>query len=91
MKLQTDPKAVARLAGEREDTNWRFRLFLKGIDSSAEMLNAGFHTRLRLNILQRLDRPLESSNSRSLGSCNKAPSETLMRLCCGAGQVYQFN
>jgi hypothetical protein len=28
MRLQTDPKVVAKLAEEREDANWRFRTFL---------------------------------------------------------------
>lgn len=31
MALHTDPKVVARLAGEKEDENWRFRTFLKGV------------------------------------------------------------
>lgn len=29
----TDPREVARLASEREDENWRFRTFLKGVSS----------------------------------------------------------
>lgn len=43
MKLQTDPKVVARLAEEREDANWRFRRFLKGVDLEIEELDAIVH------------------------------------------------
>ena len=43
MKLQTDPKVVARLAAEREDANWRFRAFLKGADLESEELDAIVH------------------------------------------------
>ncbi len=43
MKLQTDPKVVAELAAEREDENWRFRSFLKGIDLDIEELDANVH------------------------------------------------
>ncbi len=43
MKLQTDPKVVAKLAEEREDENWRFRSFLKGIDLEIEELDAIVH------------------------------------------------
>ncbi len=43
MKLQTDPKVVARLALEREDDNWRFRSFLKGIDLDIEELDTVVH------------------------------------------------
>ena len=43
MKLQTDPKVVVKLAGEREDANWRFRSFLKGIDLEIEELDAIVH------------------------------------------------
>ena len=43
MKLQTEPKAVARLAAKREDENWRFRSFLKGIDLEIEELDAIVH------------------------------------------------
>jgi Fe-S-cluster containining protein len=31
--LETDPKVVARLAESKEDENWRFRTFLKGVGS----------------------------------------------------------
>jgi hypothetical protein len=34
---------VARLAEEREDANWRFRTFLKGIELEAEELDAIVH------------------------------------------------
>ena len=37
IKLQTDPAVVARLAEERADENWRFRSFLKGHLSAAEL------------------------------------------------------
>jgi uncharacterized protein len=40
MKLQTDPKIVEKLAEEREDENWRFRSFLKGVDLEIEELDA---------------------------------------------------
>ena len=43
MKLQTNPKVVARLAEEREEKNWRFRLFLKGVDLEIEELDAIVH------------------------------------------------
>ena len=43
MKLQTDPKVVAKLAEEREDANWRFRSFLKGVDLEIEELDAIVH------------------------------------------------
>ena len=31
MRLESDPKVVKRLAQAREDENWQFRSFLKGI------------------------------------------------------------
>jgi len=40
MELQTDPKTVAKLAKKREEANWRFRTFLKGIDLEVEELDA---------------------------------------------------
>lgn len=40
MKLPTDPKVVARLAEAREDANWRFRTFLKGVDFEIKELDA---------------------------------------------------
>lgn len=43
MKLQKDPKVVAKLAEQREDANWRFRTFLKGIDLEIEELDAIVH------------------------------------------------
>ncbi|MFO7986690.1 MAG: YkgJ family cysteine cluster protein [Desulfatiglandaceae bacterium] len=43
MKLESDPKVVKRLAEEREDENWRFRSFLKGIDLKTEELDAMVH------------------------------------------------
>lgn len=43
MKLQRDPKVVTQLAAEREDANWRFRTFLKGIDLEVEELDAIVH------------------------------------------------
>jgi Fe-S-cluster containining protein len=43
MKLQTDPKVVAKLAKEREDANWRFRSFLKGVDLDIKELDAIVH------------------------------------------------
>lgn len=44
MHLQTDPKVVAKLAEEREDENWRFRSFLKGVDLEVEELDAVVHS-----------------------------------------------
>ena len=43
MKLQTDPKVVAQLAAERENANWRFLAFLKGVDLETEELDAIVH------------------------------------------------
>ena len=43
MKLESDPKIVKRLAEEREDENWRFRTFLKGIDLEIQELDAIVH------------------------------------------------
>lgn len=43
MKLESDPKAVKRLAEEREDENLRFRSFLKGSDLEIEELDAIVH------------------------------------------------
>ena len=43
MKLQTDPKVVAKLAEDREDKNWRFRSFLKGVDLEIGELDAIVH------------------------------------------------
>ncbi len=43
MKLQTDPKVVTKLAEEREEENWRFRSFLKGVDLDIEELDAIVH------------------------------------------------
>lgn len=43
MKLQTDPDVVAKLAEEREEENWRFRTFLKGLDLEIEELDAIVH------------------------------------------------
>ena len=43
MRLETDPKAVAKLAEQCEDANWQFRTFLKGIDLEIEELDATVH------------------------------------------------
>jgi len=43
MKLQTDPKVVAKLAAKRERENWRFRSFLKGSDLEIKELDAIVH------------------------------------------------
>jgi Fe-S-cluster containining protein len=43
MKLETDPHVVAKLAQEREDENWAFRRFLKGVDLEIEELDAIVH------------------------------------------------
>ncbi|MCF8142773.1 MAG: YkgJ family cysteine cluster protein [Deltaproteobacteria bacterium] len=43
MKLQTNPKVVARLAAEHEEDNWGFRSFLKGVDLEIEELDAIVH------------------------------------------------
>ncbi len=46
MKLQTDPKMVAKIAKECEDANWRFRSFLKGINLEVKELDAIVHAHL---------------------------------------------
>ena len=43
MRLETDPKVVAKLAQKCEDANWRFRSFLKGLDMSIEELDSIVH------------------------------------------------
>ena len=43
MKLQTDPKTVAKLAAERAEENMRFRSFLKRADLGIEELDALVH------------------------------------------------
>lgn len=43
MKLETEPKAIMKLAADREEDNWRFRSFLKGIDLDDEYLDAMVH------------------------------------------------
>jgi uncharacterized protein len=43
MELESDPDTVKRLAEEREDENWTFRTFLKGIDLEIEELDAIVH------------------------------------------------
>lgn len=43
MKLYTDPKVVAKLAAERDEENWRFRVFLKGVDLDVAELDAIVH------------------------------------------------
>jgi hypothetical protein len=37
------PKVVAKLAEQREDANWRFRSFLKGVELSVEELDVIVH------------------------------------------------
>lgn len=54
MKLQTDPKVVAKLAAEREERNWCFRLFLKGVDLPIEKLDAIVH-RLYEDVASQID------------------------------------
>lgn len=54
MKLQTDPEIVARLAAEREDANWRFRSFLKGVDLKIEELDAIVHEHYQ-DVASRID------------------------------------
>ena len=43
MELITDVGTVARLAKEREDENWAFRSFLKGVDMEVEEVDAIVH------------------------------------------------
>ena len=43
MKLETDPKVIAILSEQREDENFRFRIFLKGLDIEMEELDAIVH------------------------------------------------
>lgn len=54
MKLQTDPKVVAKFAQEREDANWRFRSFLKGVDLDVEELDAIVHKHFE-DVASRID------------------------------------
>jgi len=54
MKLQADPDVVARLAEEREEANWRFRSFLKGIDLEVEELDAIVHRHFE-DVASRID------------------------------------
>ncbi|MCK5134106.1 MAG: hypothetical protein KAR40_18405 [Candidatus Sabulitectum sp.] len=43
MRLQTDPGLIKELALECEGRNWRFRLFLEGIDLNMEELDFLVH------------------------------------------------
>jgi Fe-S-cluster containining protein len=43
MTIETDVDRVKKLAASREDENWQFRIFLKGIDLSPEELDAIVH------------------------------------------------
>jgi Fe-S-cluster containining protein len=43
MKIETDIRRVKELAALKEDANWRFRSFLKGIDLSTEEVDAVVH------------------------------------------------
>jgi len=43
MRLETNPKVVAKLAEQCEDANWQFRTFLKGADLEIEELDAIVH------------------------------------------------
>lgn len=48
MRLQTDPGLIKELALEREGQNWRFRLFLKGIDLDMEELDFLVHKHMKV-------------------------------------------
>ena len=43
MKMETDPKVIEQLAGEREEENWEFRRFLKDLPMQGEELDALVH------------------------------------------------
>lgn len=43
MELETDPERIERFAKEREDENWEFRSFLKGLDMEEEELDGLVH------------------------------------------------
>jgi len=43
VRIETDVDRVKELAARREDENWQFRVFLKGIDLSTEQLDAIVH------------------------------------------------
>jgi len=43
MRLEIDPKVVAKLAEQCEETNWQFRTFLKGVDLEIEELDTIVH------------------------------------------------
>ena len=59
MKLQTDPKAVAKLAAERAEENMRFRSFLKRSSLGTEELDAIVH-RLYEEVAEQIDCQSES-------------------------------
>ena len=43
MILEADSKGILKLAQEREEDNWNFRRFLKGLDLKIEELDAIVH------------------------------------------------
>lgn len=43
MILERDPKRIAELARKKEDTNWAFRSYLKGLDLSVKELDSIVH------------------------------------------------
>ena len=71
MKLETDPKHVEQLAKEREDENWRFRSFLKGVDLDIEEIDAIVH-----RIYEAVSRQIDC---RSCGNCCRKVLPTLSR------------
>lgn len=82
MKLETNLKVVARLAGEREEANWRFRTFLKGVDLEIAELDAIMH-RLFKDAANQI-------NCRTCGNCCRELLPTLgdadvSRLATGLG------
>ena len=80
--METDPKRVELLAQEREDENWRFRSFLKGVDLGIEELDEIVHGHL--------EAVAEQIDCRACGNCCRhvlpvlSPSE-VTRLARGLG------
>ncbi|MBN1459109.1 MAG: YkgJ family cysteine cluster protein [Armatimonadetes bacterium] len=54
MRLQTDPRVVAKLAEEREEVNWRFRTFLKNAELEIGELDAIVHAHYE-NVASQID------------------------------------
>ena len=71
MKLETDPRRVEQLAEQREDENWLFRSFLKGVHLEIEEIDAIAH-RLYETVSSQID-------CRACGNCCRKVLPTLSR------------